>query len=72
MKSTVQGIAVLALGLFLEVAFLTSIVEPRRPTRVEVGELAFALPPDGQASATAAAPIVKRAHARTPVRIVVR
>ena len=72
MKSTVQGIAVVALGLFLEVAFLASIVEPRRPTRVEVGELAFALPPEGQAASTAAAPIVKHAHARTPVRIVVR
>lgn len=70
MKSTIQGIAVVALGLFLEVAFLASIVEPRRPTRVEVGELAFALPAGD--SATAAAPAVKHAHARAPVRIVVR
>jgi len=70
MKSTMQGVAVVALGLFLEVAFLASIVEPPRPTRVEVGELAFA-PPDAQASG-AGAPAVKHARARTPVRIVVR
>jgi hypothetical protein len=78
MVSTLKGVAVVALGLFLEVAFLSSVVEARRPARagrVVVEELAFA-PAPGEAAqgADAGLPsIAKRApHARTPVRIVVR
>jgi hypothetical protein len=68
-----KGIAILALALFIEAAFLAAITGPAAParvTRVEVGELALA--PEPSPEGVEPGPVAVHMQGRRPAHPVAR